>query len=309
MISIPLRMEIPIFRLMGKAHYLISARARKVLLANLRRAFGGEKNQREYRGIARRYLENHYVERMAVFLFPKLNTGNIGKYHSIEGWERVEQGLARGKGCILAHAHFGAVHLPLFHIGLMGYNIKQVGLLLPPREASNLGMRVIRMRKHYEDMIPAEIIPANSFLRPIFHCLQKDGIIMMPTDTASDGRGVEHFPRLELMGQYIPFPTGAVALALKSKAALFPIFTIKDGCCRYKTIIEQEIQLEMTDDISQKESYNRNMAKLVSLFAKYLKRYPCHWAFWDEFHPGSLIAGDENKGHPKSNELKGNNNE
>ncbi len=143
--STPSLKEIPIFRLMGKIHYMISPGKQKQLVENLMLAFGGEKTMSACNKIARRYLENHYVERMVLFLFPKLNGDNITKYHTFENWEKLERRLAGGRGCILVHAHFGAVHLPLFHIGLMGYDIKQVGLLLPPEGATLLHFYALYM--------------------------------------------------------------------------------------------------------------------------------------------------------------------
>jgi len=118
---------------------------------------------------------------------------------------------------------------------------------------------------------------------------------MIPGDIHSKGHGVERFSRFEFMGHRVPFPTGAAALALKSGAALIPIFTFRDGPSRYKTVIEDEIVSETNDSDDKNDTYNRNVKTFIALFSKYIKKYPSHWAFWDEFRPGWLIQenGDE----------------
>lgn len=285
----PAKWEIPIFRLMGKLHFIISGGKKTLLVNNLRKAFGDTKSEKEYALIAKRYLEEHYVERMVLFLFSKLDKNNIEKYHSIKGWEKVEKSLSKGRGAVLVHAHFGAVHLPLFHIGLKGYDIKQVGLLAAPDGAGAIGKMVTRMRKKNENLIPAEIVDASSSLRTLFHCLKKNGLVMITGDIHSKGHGVERFPLFEFMGHRIPFPTGSAALALKSGAALIPVFTIRDGPSRYKTVIEDEILLSAEGSSDKNNIYNDSVISFINLFAEYIKKYPCHWAFWDEFRPGWLI--------------------
>lgn len=285
----PAKWEIPMFRLMGKLHFVFSRGKKALLVDNLKKAFGDTKSEKEYATIARKYLEEHYVERMVLFLFSKLKKNNIDKYHSIKGWEKVEKCLSRGKGCVLVHAHFGAVHLPLFHIGLKGYDIKQVGLLTVPEGAGAIGRMVTRMREENEGLIPAEIVSANSSLRTLFHCLKKNGLVMIPGDVHSKGHGVERFPLFEFVGHRIHFPTGAAALALKSGAALIPIFTVRDGFSQYKTVIEDEILLPAENSSNKNDIYNHSVRSFINLFTEYIKKYPCHWAFWDEFKPGWLI--------------------
>lgn len=284
---LPLSGSLKTFSLMGKVHYMFSRGKRGVVACNMGAALG-RMNQSSFWSNVRQYFETHYISQLLIFLFPKLNKDNIREIHSFIGMERLDRELARGKGCILLHAHFGPIHLPLFHLGTAGYDVKQLGYLRKPQGLSRIGEKVsFRLREKCERMIPAEIIQANRFLGSVFRHLKNNGVLMMTGDGTGGGEFVGNFKPFPFMGLTMLFPVGVAKIAGKTGASILPMFTIKEkGKFRYRTIIEAPILSGTADVLGEREVAER----FVGLLESYVKEHPYHWHLWDEFEKGKLLV-------------------
>ena len=121
-------------------------------------AFGKALHEDKLKGIIIKYYENHYVDRLQIFLFPRFNNDNIDQYHTFEGLENLDHALIKKQGCILIHAHIGPTQLPLCALGVKGYPVMQIGL--PSDEGLTwIGRHVaFKLRQKYEAQIKASII-------------------------------------------------------------------------------------------------------------------------------------------------------
>ena len=276
--AVPVSVGFFTFKVLGNIHYFLSPKKKEYILKNLSLALSRHNFGKD---TVRRYMENHYVDRLHIFLYPKFNKTNIDKFITFKGLEYLDQTLLNGKGCILVHGHFGPAQLPLFALGLKGYNINQLGL--PSDEGLSLvGEKVaFKIRQVYEAMIPAKIISADSFLRPLFKHLEANGILMMTGDGRGGDRFVGKFLPAKFFNQEVLFPTGYAALSLKTGTPILPLFTFRKRFNRFEAVIGKPFQIENTFD-------NRNRAmqiitQFVKLFEEYVQKYPCHWHFWDKF--------------------------
>ncbi|MDP8248867.1 MAG: lysophospholipid acyltransferase family protein [Candidatus Tritonobacter lacicola] len=274
---LPAGREFLMYRAMGRAYYLLAPGKRAQLLSNLA-ALLGERG--DLRSIAGKCVENHFVDRYLNFSFSKITGATLHRYVSIEGLERLDAALARGKGCVLVHAHFGPSQLPLFALGMHGYRVNQVG---GPdvRGLSKLGRYCLKKFREDEKKIPVRIIQSDEFLRPVFDCLKRNEVLM----TAGDGTGGRRFIGksfpFRFMGRILSFPIGAASIAARTGAAYVPIFVEqgKKGSC-YSVVICPEIQVEKAGSIE--ETAVLMTEKFLELFSKVLRRYPHLWHFWDE---------------------------
>lgn len=273
---LPAGSEIALYRAMGRAFSLLARGKKAHLASNLSLLLGGG---RDYGGVAAKCMENHFVNRYLNFSFPKITSRTIEKYARLEGLDRLDAALARGRGCVLVHAHFGPSQLPLFALGLRGYRLNQIGgpdvLGL-----SSLGRFCLRKFREDEKRIPARIIQADGFLRPAFGCLKKNEVLM----TAGDGTGGRRFigraRPFHFMGRELLFPVGAASLAARTGAAYLPIFTLPGGKGgAYRIVIYREIEAAAGDQEEAAASVTR---AFLELFSRVLRRYPSLWHFWDE---------------------------
>lgn len=274
---LPAGREFFMYRAMGRAYYLLAPGKRAQLLSNLA-ALLGERG--DLRAVAGKCVENHFVDRYLNFSFSKITGTNLHRYVSIEGMERLDAALARGKGCVLVHAHFGPSQLPLFALGMHGYRVNQVG---GPdvRELSKLGRYCLKKFREDEKNIPVRIIQADEFLRPVFDCLKRNEVLM----TAGDGTGGRRFIGrsfpFRFMGRTLTFPVGAASIAARTGAAYIPIFTLPGmGGNSYRIVICREIVPEAAGDTDT--AAVDMTGKFLGLFSSMLRSYPHLWHFWDE---------------------------
>lgn len=282
----PVNFAFAIFRQMGRLHYLSSGNKCNAVAGNMALALGnGSFNKK----LVQQYFETHYINQLFVFLLPKFDKHNIKGIHVFQNLEILEAELSKKRGCILLHAHFGPVHLPLFHFALKGFPVMQVGYLREPENLSFIGKKVsFRLREKCEQIIPASIIQANRFLRPAFEHLKNNGLLMMTGDGAGRGEFIGRFEPFSFLGKKMLFPIGPFVLASKTDSDIIPVFTIKNSSgTGYITIIEKPILVGKTEkDYSM---HIANTAKFVKIFESYVKEYPYHWHFWDEFSKGMLV--------------------
>jgi phosphatidylinositol dimannoside acyltransferase len=278
---LPIRLSFDLFRFFGNMHFYAARNAS--LRSNIRRGLPAADN-RTLDNIVRIYLQNHYIDRLHIFTYPKLRQSRQSdKICGIEGTEHLDAALKKRKGAIIVLGHYGPIQLPLFQLGQAGYPLIQVGL--PTDEGlSFVGRNVaFRLRLVYENMIPAQILPADTFLRPLFRHLKQNGIVMMNIDPAGGGKWIGRMEKHPFFGRQIPFPIGPALLAEKTDAPVLPLSIHRINSNRYL------FQVHPPDTISAEKTPELFTRKLAKWYEKHVLTDPGLWHFWDEFEPGKLI--------------------
>ncbi len=281
---LPIKPAIFVLRSLGNIHYSVAKRKRQTLLKNLLLT-GATKDTKEAQKQTRIYFQNHYLDQLFPIIFPKFNAQNIDNYVSIKGISNLDKALQHQKGILLIHGHFGPVHLPLLTLALKGYAMKQIGNP-SSKGLSWIGLHVaFRLRMFYEALIPAEIIKATSFLRPVFNALRQNQIIM----TTGDGSGTEvtygKHAQFTFLGQPVSLPLGPAILARKTEATLLPLFIIPSETTAFSFTIGKPIISDLSGEqgvLDCTDHFNRQFEKLIHTT-------PGFWHFLDRFSPGQLI--------------------
>lgn len=288
---VPPKAGVRLLGMMGDLHFALSrgGRARLSELTAKLLASSGGASPDFIQSSVRAYFRNHYIDRLFIFIFPRLTNKNVLELADIDGLENLESALSKGRGVILVHGHFGPVHLPLVMLSLLGHRLKQIGL--PSDEGlSWIGRNVaFRLRLKYEAMIPAEIINADSFLRPAFRWLKDNGVIMITGDGSGTERHVgKHIP-FDFCGQRVLFPLGPSLLAQKTGAEMIPMFIVPGESKPYRIVIEKPVRVETGGDMQ-----TMMMAEVfIKRYESYVRKYPGYMHFLDRFHHhGGIIAKD-----------------
>lgn len=278
---LPVPLVLHLFKFMGDIHFLFGRRKKMELKKNISIAFNDRLREKEIDNIVRRCLENYYSHQLLIFLFPRLNKNIIQKMVSIEGLDHLNQALKQGKGCILVHGHFGLFQLPLVTLGLLGYQMNQI--TLPVDEGlSYIGSKVaFKYRMRCEAKIPAKLIPAQTFLRPVFSALKNNEVVMITGDGAGGVNVSGKVVTLNFFNHNYPFPSGPVSLSLKTGASILPVFIFKKSICCYKIMIGESLCPKRNS--KNNSELREGMEKFVKLLESNIRKYPCHWRFWDEF--------------------------
>jgi len=232
-------------------------------------------------------LETHFMNQYLVFFFSKFNQANIDKYHFFEGMENLEKSVLKGRGCIIIHGHFGPAQLPLIHLGICNYPVAQIGYHNRGYNLSSIGKIVQKKKIMMEMQSSANIIMADSFLRPIFRLLKNNGIVMMTGDGVGGGKYIGKYCSVFFLNKAVLFPEGPAALAQKTNAVLLPAFTVPGNNNRYKTIIEKPFNV-LSSGLKE-DDIRKNTQTFASVMEKYVTRYPHYWHFWDEFEKWEVV--------------------
>ena len=280
---LPVSWGIALLRTMGDVHYSFSRGKKGLLRYNLSRLKGDSAADDEKS--IREYFRNHYIDHLFILIFPKFGTREIERFVEIEGLEFLDKALKKGKGVLLIHGHFGPVHLPLVVLSRLGYRMKQIGF--PTDEGlSWIGRNIaFRLRLKYESKIPAEIIKADSFLRPAFKWLNENGIIMVTGDGTGTERKVGKHALFKFFNQPVMFPLGPAILREKTGAAILTVFIVPGEKKAYKIIIEEFIMSDYKDG----EGIQNTTQQFVNRLGRYIDKYPGYMHFLDRFCPGELI--------------------
>ncbi len=285
---LPVRSGLALFQRMGDIHFQLAKSRKKLLLKNLSRISPEYENPQE---VVRKYFQNHYVDRLFIFLFPRFGRKEVNQFIEFRGLDHLIAALSKGNGAILMHPHFGPVHLPLVALAVIGYPMKQVGN--PSDEGlSRIGRQVaFKLRIVYENKIPAEIIKADSFLRPVFRWLKNNKVIMITGDGTGTKLRIGKHHLFNFFRQNVWFPLGPANLAEKTKAELLPMIVTPGTEKPYKVIIEKPIHSNLRAD----EKAIDMTRQFIGMLEHYIINHPEYMHFLDRFYPGCLIENNENK--------------
>lgn len=239
---------------------------RRRIIKNLRAAFGEIYSPATKRGLAKG-VQEHFVKNL-VDCFIQLNQpDHIRDIAAIRGMENLEAALAKGKGIIALGAHIGNFVLVGTRLGVEGYAFSV--LFRVPEEK-----RIREMIEFYlcppfrQQIIPSR--PRRLAVRKILNALKKNEIVYILGDNLKKGK-IETL----LFGQKVPSPRGPVSLALRSGAAVVPLYLIRNYQGGLHLIIEPEIPMVRNGSLS--EDIAHNTQQIVRYLETLIRRYPDQW--------------------------------
>lgn len=252
-------------RVLGSAAYYLDGRHRGVALDNLREAFP-EKTVSERRRLARRSFAQFGLNlaellRLEVFIRPGWE-----RSFTVEGKEHLGRALERGKGIIFVLAHFGnweflalVPRLLSFRGAAVAQKIKNPaidGMLRRMREAAGL-----------------ELFSKREVAGQIADYLGQNGAVAILADQRARRMMVE----VEFFGRPAPTTVAPAVLALKTAAALVPVFIYPGKGGTYRVVFDPAI--EPRRELPFKVAVREITARFTAAFEKRIRQRPELW-FW-----------------------------
>lgn len=284
---LPVSVNLFFFRTLGRIHFCLGKKRVQELLENMKALPENLYDASARRTEALHYLENHYLDRLHIFLYPRLRNSptRTRRLIRIQGKQNLHTALQTGKGAILIHGHFGVIQLPLFALHHASFHPMQIGLPSAQGVSAIGRATAFRLRLKYEQMLPCKILTAGSYLRPAFRHLRKGGVLLITGDGAGGGRFVGRFVTRPFLDAGMAFPTGAVELARQTGAPLLPAFVVPDRDGGYKFLIGRPLELHANTPRNQADP---DLDLFPQLLERFILRYPSLWHFWDEWTDGKL---------------------
>ena len=252
----------------GDLLYFGWRRRREIALGNLRLAFGGEKNEKEIRALARGSFQNLLLGLCEAMHFLFLPLKHLEKRLVVRGGENLSRALEEGKGVIAFTAHLGC--FPLIGRKFAGEGFPFNYVIRFPEDAG-----LTRYLQQLGQRVKVKFISTKPEHRCISRCLEalRENEIVCLLGDQHTGTGIA----VNFFGQAVLAAIGPTVLSLRTGAKILPMFIIRRSDNRHQLIIDSPFTLEITED--REKDIHINTARLTRLIESYVRRYPTQWAW------------------------------
>ncbi len=238
----------------------------KVVLENLKTAFGNTKSVKELYSLAHQVYKNFGRTVVEIILLPTYSSKKIIKMLKIHNIECLDKVLLQKKGGIFVSGHIGNWELMGTSIFFLGYPIN----FIIGEQRNKFADKLLN---DYRSKQGINLIPRKSALRDVLTVLKKNEFVGILSDQDALGSGVF----VNFFGKKASTPTGAARFAIKSGARIILAVDVPSNDRKYHDIYFEEIKVELTGN---KE---KDVFLLTETFTKrleeYISKYPQHY-FW-----------------------------
>ena len=241
--------------------------SRKRIVRNLDRALGETHSPATKKGLAKGVQWN--IGRNAQdCIFQWLDPRYVIEHVTVTGIENLEAALARGKGVIALGAHLGNYVLVGARLGIEGYPFHTLFRVPSDKRVEEMIYHIVG--SFHQNIIPSH--PRRVAVTRILSALKENEIVFMLADNLKKGR----IPT-SLFGQTVLSPRGPVSLALRSGAAVLPVYLIRNYQGGLDLVIAQEIPMIRNGNLAADIILNtdRTMIYLEDL----IRSYPDQWSW------------------------------
>jgi Kdo2-lipid IVA lauroyltransferase/acyltransferase len=222
----------------GDLLYGLLPRPRRRIHHNLKLAFIDGMPEAQRNSIARQVLRFFAKNWLELFFYGGCNKQELRKRITFSGIENLEQALAKGKGVIAVSGHIGNYPLLGTQFTERGYDFTVV--IRDPKSPV-----ISRIYEHARAMIRLQTVyttPERRFFKNALKILCRNGILCLISDENKRKGGVF----VDFFGRKASTPSGPAALALRTGAAIVPVFITRNPDNSQRIRIQEEIPYENT---------------------------------------------------------------
>ncbi|MBN2106067.1 MAG: hypothetical protein JW832_01470 [Deltaproteobacteria bacterium] len=218
----------------------ILRRQRRRIDHNLLFALGQDSTEAARSEIAGRVLQYFTKNWLELFFYAGAKKQDVRARITIEGLDHLDRALAKGKGVIAVSGHIG-------NYGLLGTQLTERGydFTVAIREPKNpIIASIYEKGRGMMGLRTFSTIPERQFFKNTIKALSRNGVLCLIADENKRTGGVF----VDFFGRPASTPPGPAALALRTGAALVPIFITRASDNSQHITILQEIIWQKTDD-------------------------------------------------------------
>jgi lauroyl/myristoyl acyltransferase len=261
---LPPRMGYGLARRAGGLLYRVSPNLREAIAHNLRHVYGPAADEAQMQALTRQVCVSIAKGHYELFRVSRLTLEEVRGLVQIEGFDHLEQALARGKGVIAVTAHLGNMDL----VGQipLAYGIPISGAVWHV-ESERLFRYTLKLRQSHG----LRLFPSDGPMWGLIRALKRGEIIALPIDRdfAENTRIVTFF------GQPARLPSGAARLSRATSAPLLPAFIERLPGDTFCVHIEPPIDVPHTEDAEADIAAAMN--EMVGIMEHHISRHPEQW--------------------------------
>ncbi len=261
---LPLRFSLFIGRRFGDILYYTIGKRKSIAYANLKAAFRGRYNPSQLRGIIKSECKSLSQSFIEVLKFPMFSDNYIKRYIKVEGEDKIKAALKKGNGVILLTAHFGNWELSSLVGTIKGYKMNVLARW-QKFDRINGYLNVMRSFKG------TNVISKDDARERIVYALNNNEVVGILSDQDGGKRG----EFVEFFGRLASTPKGVAHFSLKTGAPIFPVFIIRENGPYHRIVIEDDISVTASEDISQ--DIHQIIQRFANVLQRYVEKYPGQW--------------------------------
>ena len=297
---LPLERSYSLAEKLGDLSYFFLMGYRKKILNNLIFALGKEKKKRELKKVARKVSRNFSKGFFEMLYSANSSWEKINAKISLEGKEKLDSALAKGKGVIAVSAHLGS-------FALMGMKMAQEGYPFYTVIKDPSDPKLARIFQRYrerqgQNSIPLK--PKNLCLKKILEVLRNNGIVCLIVDEHKRHRGGMI---VDFFGKPAATTLGPAILSLRTESPILPLFIVRQPDNTHKVVIEKELEFFQSSD--KKDQLKTITATISQVIESWIRDYPSQWPWFNRrwgFLPDNKTSKESTpKGRGLDSPLKG----
>ncbi|HPG30699.1 MAG TPA: lysophospholipid acyltransferase family protein [bacterium] len=254
--------------LTGKIMYYFIPVRKKVMRENIKRVFKTISDA-ELKKILKKSYANICKSAFEYFIFSRLTGANLYKFGFIENKRHIDEVLNSGNGAVLLGAHFDNPELTTNILKLSGIKICAI---VKKQRNSYVSDLLEKIRTHNG----IEIFYKNNYLKTVYKRLKENYALATVADIAvPDPEGIT----LDFCGYQLPTAAGPAMFAIRTNAAVIPVFSVRLNDNTHKIIVCERIDANIDSELDNKQKIKTIMQRYNDLLEKKIREYPDQW-FW-----------------------------
>jgi len=187
----------------------------------------------------------------------------------IEGKENLEKALEKKKGVLLLTAHLGNFPLMLLKLAKEGYPINIVARPMRDKDTDDY-VNSLRTKVGVKTILS---YPRKVCVSGILNALRNNEIVVIQVDQNFGTGGVW----VKFFGKLAATAVGPITLALRTKAAVVPVYMVREGRGKHQLKIFPEEELIAKEDKDQ--AILLNVIKITRIIENWVRKFPSQWAW------------------------------
>ncbi len=240
-------------------------------LDHIQKSFGHSMSEADAKRLNRKVLRHFAQVFFEVPHIMRFSTGNLSKYVVFEHEENLIQAFEKGKGVFFLTGHLGNWEVMSAALAVR-FSDMGGAVVARPIDFEPLDELVNGLRKKFG----TEIIMKRGGMRRVLGAVRENkGVGILLDQNVDWYEGVF----VKFLGRWACTNKGLALLALKTKAPVIPIFSVRQKDGRYRILIEPEVELIVTGD--KTKDVEENTARFTNVIDKQVRAFPDQY-FW--FH-------------------------
>ena len=274
---LPERLGHMIANFFGDFGYFFGRKTRASAEEKIRHILGRDVDGKTLRRITResfRNLSRNYYDLIRV---PRLSAEEMERRVEYVGVEHLERACEAGRGAITATVHMANFDLVAQATMMRSFPLTILVEQFQPQKLWEYFMKLRAARG-------AVFEPAGGRgLKAAYRALRRGEVVGIACDRAVLGEGIT----TTFLGEPAVMPVGAAELALRTGAALVPIFCVRTGRDRYRVTLEPPIPVNSNGHQRHTpEDVRLVVDEVITVMERYIRRTPEQWMLFEPLWSG-----------------------